>query len=296
MLVLSGMHVLNTISDINISEAQRQAKPTPSEPILPPKPSVDYHVDESVTTLGAMGKQMCKGEFESLKAIHVISPGFVPEPYARGMCSQESPETCFLLAEFRNIGEQSEGRVLKPCLIHGDCWDGEAFIFDACSFYGHNEYDIGNWRAPRHSLSNETYMRDYKSRFPASPPEDDWDARNLLYSLTFNISNTIYIPGSSQRQVVYDDMTTLCKIFCADDLKRDLKSIGSITVEKEPATAGVNADEEGGEEGEEEAMPTTFTAVRACIFDLDDLLINSEDIYTEIYNSTLHSYSKPDLP
>ena len=129
---------------------------------------------------------------------------------------------------------------------------GEAFVFDACSFYGHNEYDIGNWRAPRHRLSNEAYVREYKSRFPASPPEEDWDARNLLYSLTFNIGNTIYIPGSSQRQVVYDDMTTLCKMFCADDLERDLKSIGSMDVENEQATASMNANEEGGEEGEEE--------------------------------------------
>ena len=48
---------------------------------------------------------------------------------------------------------QENGRVLKPSLIHGDCWDGntaidaktgEAFVFDACSFYGHNEYDVGN--------------------------------------------------------------------------------------------------------------------------------------------------------
>lgn len=45
---------------------------------------------------------------------------------------------------------QSEGRSIKPCLVHGDCWDGstgmdlrtgKAFIFDPCSFYGHNEYD-----------------------------------------------------------------------------------------------------------------------------------------------------------
>lgn len=48
---------------------------------------------------------------------------------------------------------QADGRVLKPCLVHGDCWDGntamdaktgQALIFDVCSFYGHNEYDIGN--------------------------------------------------------------------------------------------------------------------------------------------------------
>lgn len=105
---------------------------------------------------------------------------------------------------------QSEGRVLKPCLVHGDCWDentamdirtGEAFVFDVCSFYGHNEYDTGNWRAPRHRLSNKAYIRSYKRNFPVSEPKEDWDARNLLYSLTFNIGNTIYIPGSSQRQV-----------------------------------------------------------------------------------------------
>ena len=35
-----------------------------------------------VVTLGALGKQMCEDEFESLKAIHAVSPGFVPEPYA----------------------------------------------------------------------------------------------------------------------------------------------------------------------------------------------------------------------
>lgn len=40
----------------------------------------------------------------------------------------------------------------------------------------------------------------------------------------------------------------------------------------------------------------TFPPVRACIFDLDGTLINSEDIYIEIYNNILHEYGKPDLP
>ncbi len=40
---------------------------------------------------------------------------------------------------------------------------------------------------------------------------------------------------------------------------------------------------------------TTFPPVRACIFDLDGTLINSEDIYIEIYNNILHEYGKPDL-
>ena len=40
----------------------------------------------------------------------------------------------------------------------------------------------------------------------------------------------------------------------------------------------------------------TFPPVRACIFDVDGLLVNSEDIYTEIYNNILHSFGRPDLP
>lgn len=132
----------------------------------------------------------------------------------------------------------SDGRLLKPSLVHGDCWDGntamdmktgEAFIFDVCSFYGHNEYDTGNWRAPRHRLSNKAYIKNYKLHYPMSEPGaphsirlprqavcqmqypivvltfatevEDWDARNLLYSLPYNVGNAIYVLGSSQRQV-----------------------------------------------------------------------------------------------
>ncbi|KAL8787662.1 MAG: hypothetical protein Q9213_002093 [Squamulea squamosa] len=35
--------------------------------------------------------------------------------------------------------------------------------------------------------------------------------------------------------------------------------------------------------------------LRACIFDVDGLLINSEDIYTDVFNKILHSYGKPSL-
>ena len=41
---------------------------------------------------------------------------------------------------------------------------------------------------------------------------------------------------------------------------------------------------------------TSFPPVRACIFDVDGLLINSEDIYSEVYNSILHEYGRPDYP
>ncbi|EPE34169.1 hypothetical protein GLAREA_07182 [Glarea lozoyensis ATCC 20868] len=121
---------------------------------------------------------------------------------------------------------QSDGRSIKPCLLHGDCWDentatdmesGEPFVFDAGSFYGHNEYDVGNWRAPRHRLSKDVYMKNYKHNFAPSEPVEDWDGRNLLYSLRFNIGTAILIPGCNQREVVFEGMKELVKTYCKDD-------------------------------------------------------------------------------
>ncbi|KAF2095396.1 haloacid dehalogenase-like hydrolase [Rhizodiscina lignyota] len=43
-------------------------------------------------------------------------------------------------------------------------------------------------------------------------------------------------------------------------------------------------------------MAIQFPPVRACIFDVDGTLINSEDVYTEIYNNILREYGKPDFP
>ena len=124
------------------------------------------------------------------------------------------------------IESQRSSQLMKIGNKALDSRTGEAFVFNACSFYGHNEYDIGNWRAPRHRVSNKEYIEEYKRCFPPSPPEEDWDARNLLYSLTFNIGNALYIPGSTQRQVVYDDMITLCKMFRAEELERELQRVG----------------------------------------------------------------------
>ena len=126
-------------------------------------------------------------------------------------------------------------------------------MFDVCSFYGHNEYDTGNWRAPRHRLSNKAYIREYKSKFPVSPPEEDWDARNLLYSLTFNIGNTIYIPGSNQRQVVFEDMMTLCKMFCANELKDAMNKNRNINNQNSQVEAGVPGQQEEDDDSEQDA-------------------------------------------
>ncbi|KAF2261004.1 hypothetical protein CC78DRAFT_584223 [Lojkania enalia] len=260
---------------------------------------------------GELARKMCEGEYESLKAIHDVSPDFSPKPYAWGNYGDGRSESYFILEEFppallaRGLADlhqrsksptgkfgfhvqtchgrivqqvewwddswaavfdrhlrhfislaysylkwpefdavgtlildkvvprlllplQQNSHILKPSLIHGDCWDGNtamnaksgnAFVIDMCSFYGHNEYDTGNWRAPRHKLSSGEYISHYKAIIPPSEPAGDWDARNLLYSLTFNIGNAISIPGSRQAHVVCDDMMALCNMFCPNDLR-----------------------------------------------------------------------------
>ncbi|KAI9826054.1 MAG: hypothetical protein M1832_000503 [Thelocarpon impressellum] len=44
------------------------------------------------------------------------------------------------------------------------------------------------------------------------------------------------------------------------------------------------------------ALRTDFPPVRACIFDMDGLLIDSEDIYSLCTNTILREHGKPDLP
>ena len=159
---------------------------------------------------------------------------------------------------------QENGRYLKPSLVHGDCWDGNtaldfpdgrARIFDVCSFYAHNEYDIGNWRAPRHRVSNYAYLAEYKKRIQPSEPAEDWDARQLLYSLCFNMGNVVNIPDSVEGPVyvsscdvdlvnllilssVYDDMLTLCKMFCMKRLRESIESFDQPETQRAPHVPG----------------------------------------------------------
>jgi hypothetical protein len=74
----------------------------------------------------------------------------------------------------------------------------KAVACDTYSFYGHNEYNIGNGRAPRHRVSTKGYVDYYMEHFPPSEPVEELNVRNLLYSLTFNIGNAIYITDRSR--------------------------------------------------------------------------------------------------
>ena len=84
-------------------------------------------------------------------------------------------------------------------------------LYSICArFYGLNEYDIGNWRASRHRLGDKAYILSSKRSFPVSEPAEDWGARNLLYSLTFNTGDLINISGLAATRIMSQECLFGC--------------------------------------------------------------------------------------
>ncbi|KAL8395396.1 hypothetical protein RB595_003054 [Gaeumannomyces hyphopodioides] len=90
---------------------------------------------------------------------------------------------------------ETDGRKLVPALVHGDLWcgnasvdeaTGEGIIYDPASFWAHNEYELGNWRPARNNF--RSYINVYHTRMPRSEPAEDYDGRNQLYGLRFNLN------------------------------------------------------------------------------------------------------------
>lgn len=103
---------------------------------------------------------------------------------------------------------QADGRILKPCLVHGDLWEEncgtdmvtrQPKIFDPAVFYGHNEVDIGMWRRDVVHFG-KTHIREYLRNFPPSEPKDQWDDRNRLYSIKFDFAHSIALPATCESQ------------------------------------------------------------------------------------------------
>ncbi|KAI5918753.1 Fructosamine/Ketosamine-3-kinase [Camillea tinctor] len=112
----------------------------------------------------------------------------------------------------------SDGRSIKPCLIHGDLWEsnigtnahtGELYIFDACAYYAHHEKEIGIWRCKHHRMNDEKYRREYFKNFPPSEPVEEFDDRNRLYSVETLIINSAHFPGAKTRQLAVRELQYL---------------------------------------------------------------------------------------
>ncbi|KAI1204372.1 Fructosamine kinase-domain-containing protein [Annulohypoxylon truncatum] len=117
---------------------------------------------------------------------------------------------------------QTGNHSIRPCLIHGDLWHGNTgsdaetglpIIFDAASFYAHNEYELGVWRQPWNKI-NKAYREEYHKHFPKSWPEEDFDDRNALYAIRVNLLDSIlYKDDPSYRQMLISGMRDLVDKF-----------------------------------------------------------------------------------
>lgn len=96
---------------------------------------------------------------------------------------------------------------IKPCLIHGDMYEGnigtdretgKVMIFDASSFYAHNEMELGLWRW---SDTMSTFTESYLRHFPPTEPAEEWDDRNRIYSLKSKINFSADHPGEDGKKM-----------------------------------------------------------------------------------------------
>ncbi|GKT50168.1 protein-ribulosamine 3-kinase, chloroplastic [Colletotrichum spaethianum] len=94
---------------------------------------------------------------------------------------------------------QSNGRVIKPCLVHGNLSastmalnmdNEEPILLGPRILYAHNEYELGGWCRKTGTLP-WSFFREYRQHFPPSEPVEEWDDRLRLYSISFNILDLI---------------------------------------------------------------------------------------------------------
>ncbi|KAL8940034.1 MAG: hypothetical protein Q9211_002465 [Gyalolechia sp. 1 TL-2023] len=106
---------------------------------------------------------------------------------------------------------QSEGREIRPALIHGDLWEnnvgidketGKTIVFDPGSTYAHNEMEFGTWRCSwAFHFNSPIYMRLYQRHVVPSEPVEEWHDRNRLYSIHPYLNDSAGHPGSVSRQL-----------------------------------------------------------------------------------------------
>ena len=105
---------------------------------------------------------------------------------------------------------QTEGRELKPCIIHGDLWEGnmginretkKSLLFDVGPYFAHNEMELGHWRCEFSSVFRKPeYMKQYLCHYPKAEPVDEFDDRNRLYSLKGAVNYSAGHPKSNLRR------------------------------------------------------------------------------------------------
>ena len=78
---------------------------------------------------------------------------------------------------------------------------GDVILYDAGSYYAHNEMELGIWRCQwGQYFRAQIYSRSYLRNYEAAEPAQEWDDRNRLYSLKYNLNYSGGHPGNITRQ------------------------------------------------------------------------------------------------
>lgn len=99
-----------------------------------------------------------------------------------------------------------EGNI-EPCLIHGDT--NELYIIDAAAYYAHNEKEIGIWRCDHHQMQSKEYIDQYLKHFEPDEPTEEFEDRNLLYSVQTKFMHCGHTPGTIVRAQLMQDLRFL---------------------------------------------------------------------------------------
>ncbi|KAI1295903.1 Fructosamine kinase-domain-containing protein [Xylaria venustula] len=133
---------------------------------------------------------------------------------------------------------ESNGRKLKPVLLHGDLWHGnvaadnatdEPIFYDPCAFYGHNECkytqglgmyllmaldEFAFWRAARYRTSRH-HVRAYHKIAKVTEPSEDQDDRHALYAMRSDLMVSITWSANKQtRLFAIEEMKRLVEKYC----------------------------------------------------------------------------------
>ena len=96
---------------------------------------------------------------------------------------------------------------IEPSFINADMYEGnigidrktgKVMIFDASSFYAHNEMELGLWRWDD---KLRPFMKSYFNHFPPSEPAAEWDDQNRLYSLKSKLNLSADHPNEEGRKM-----------------------------------------------------------------------------------------------
>ncbi|KAM7190383.1 Fructosamine kinase domain containing protein [Rhypophila sp. PSN 637] len=113
---------------------------------------------------------------------------------------------------------ETKGRIVRPVLVHGDFQirnvkrDTETrqlILFDAGSFWDYNECELGKWSIARFGIGRQ-YIDEYHRLVLRSEPVDNWEDRNILYSIRFNLLPSAHYPDNNiPHQLALADMRYL---------------------------------------------------------------------------------------